>query len=187
MPKVSDWRDEQRLDRSYPGNRAAANGCHRVNRPGRRLNRPYLVSWWLTTAVDPPRPMAEPPILRFFGWYELVEMKSDRAIAGLVHCLVEAQDSSNIWLRCTTRALFGRGAQLGHYLAEVQDSCTVWPRDRTETINESDVFGRPVGMVLCRSLPSLVPGTSLGGTVDKQYNPVPDRRRYVRCHWGLSR
>ncbi|RWW66138.1 hypothetical protein BHE74_00026514 [Ensete ventricosum] len=49
--RLPDWRDEQRLDRSYPGNRAAANGCHRVNRPGRRLNRLYLVSWWLTTGA----------------------------------------------------------------------------------------------------------------------------------------
>ncbi|RRT63665.1 hypothetical protein B296_00025436 [Ensete ventricosum] len=77
-------------------------------------------------------------------WYELVEMKSDRAIAGLVHCLVEAQDSSNIWLRCTTRALFGRGAQLGHYLAEVHNSGTIWPRCRTRAL-----FGRGERLEQC--------------------------------------
>ncbi|CAL9112055.1 unnamed protein product [Musa textilis] len=33
-----------------------------------------------------------------------------------------------VWSRCTTRALFGQGAQLGRCLAEVHHWGTVWPR-----------------------------------------------------------
>ncbi|RWW20640.1 hypothetical protein BHE74_00052582 [Ensete ventricosum] len=51
--KLSDWREEQRLDRPYPRNRAAASRCQRLNCPGRRVNRPYLVFKRLTVGKSP--------------------------------------------------------------------------------------------------------------------------------------
>ncbi|RWW12958.1 hypothetical protein BHE74_00025535 [Ensete ventricosum] len=42
---------------------------------------------------------------------------------------------------------------------------------RIETIDKSDTLGRLVGTVLCQSLPSSIPGTSLDGTIGWQCSP----------------